>query len=132
MIRLNLLGAAVLAGGVLLKAAHDKPGPLTGGGAVQAVRPGTQAAKRAVDSAGEMAGKISRAADTGWTAAKDTAGMLNALQEQAKAGAAELAAERKRLEASRDEVATAREDAANLRGQLAAGAAQQTPERHGG
>lgn len=57
---------------------------------------------------------------------------FNALQEQAKAGAAELAAERKRLEASRDDVATAREDAASLRGQLAAVAAQQMPERDGG
>ncbi|ABM97095.1 flagellar hook-length control protein [Methylibium petroleiphilum] len=76
MIRLILLGAAVLAGGVLLKAAHDKPGPLTIDSAAQAVRPGAQAATRAVDSAGELAGTISKAADSGWTAAKDTAGML--------------------------------------------------------
>ena len=43
---------------------------------------------------------------------------LNALQEQAKADATELADERKRLDASRHEVARAREDAATLRGQV--------------
>lgn len=47
-----------------------------------------------------------------------------ALQDQAKACAAELAAERKRLEVSRDETAKAREDAAKLLGQVQAGAVE--------
>jgi chromosome segregation ATPase len=54
---------------------------------------------------------------------------LIALQDQAKASAAELLAERKRLETSRDEAAKAREDAAKLRGQVEAVVAELEGER---
>lgn len=76
MIRLILLGVAVAAGGVLLKTTYDNPGPLTVDRAVHALRPGTQAAVRALDSAGDLAGTVSRAADTGWAATKGAAERL--------------------------------------------------------